>query len=354
MARKSKILGFVRQDQAGLGPVHYYRVSLPLTALGKYSKFLETEVVSTFQYQERLKLLGEELAAKTMLQNDVWCISRLYSVRHLDDFLKAVYGSGAITIFDTDDDLTDEFRRVGRGEDFIEVIKRFDHMTVSTPFLANRMQEHIGYRPTILPNHVDVDWFSAISGKMKRLIPGLTIGLVGTKSHEGDWIYPIEAMRRIAEEYPEVSLVVAGFMPSYIEQLPNAHKFDFVPYKNYPGIIRQFDIVCCSLDKDDMFNKSKSSIKALEAMAAARKWSSGVVGGAVPVCTDMAVYRRTVHHGHNGLLTSNDDWYYTLLQLVKDKELLYKLSRQGYEWVKRNRDIKQGWKLWERAYRSFL
>jgi glycosyltransferase involved in cell wall biosynthesis len=116
-------------------------------------------------------------------------------------------------------------------------------------------------------------------------------------------------------------------------------------------VIRQFDVVCCALDPNDIFNKSKSAIKALEAMAAKRRLPCGKFGGAVPVCTDMSVYRRAVNHGHNGLLVDNDQWYAALKKLVTDRSYTTRLSVQGHNWVRRNRDIAQGWKLWESTYR---
>lgn len=351
MARseKKKILGFVREDPRGLGPVHYYRVSLPLSCVMANSKRFEVEIVTSKQFEARSRVLGP-LTGRTLLNNDIWIISRLYRSEGLDEFVETVRSSGALMVFETDDDLTDDYRNLGRGDEFKETVRHFDFVTVSTPFLAERMAPYCASKPYVLPNHVDFAWFSGISKKAMRLVDGFTIGLVGTASHGGDWVFPVEAMRRIAEEHEDVTLVVAGFFPDYLKDLPNIRKIQPVPYRNYPGVIRQFDVVCCSLDPEDMFNHSKSGIKALEAMASYRRLPNGKLGGAVPVCTDMKVYRRVVQNDHNGLLVSNDQWYDALKELVTQRSYTWRLAEQGRKWVRANRDIATGWVMWEQAY----
>jgi glycosyltransferase involved in cell wall biosynthesis len=323
---------------------------MPLKRLGAHSRIFEVNVTTSKQFEVRTQMFGP-LTGRTLLENKLWVISRLYRSKGLDDFVSAVKESGAVMIFDTDDDLTDDFRELGRGDEFKETIRRFDYVTVSTSFLADRMAKYLDRRPYVLPNHVDFEWFAKVSRTAMRLVEGFTIGLVGTASHHGDWIFPVEAMRKIAEEHEEVTLVIAGFFPEYLEDLPNVKKISPVPYRNYPGVIRQFDVVCCALDPDDVFNKSKSAIKALEAMAAYRP-VSGKPGGAVPVCTDMKVYRRAVNHGHNGLLVDNEGWYDALKELVTNRPLARKLAHQGHRWVKQNRNIDSGWKRWESTYRG--
>lgn len=78
------------------------------------------------------------------------------------------------------------------------------------------------------------------------------------------------------------------------------------------------------------------------------------MGGAVPVCTNMPVYRRAVQHRHNGLLVNNDEWYDALSLLVRDTRLRNGLAVLGHRWVKKNRDIKTGCRLWHDTYMEIL
>jgi glycosyltransferase involved in cell wall biosynthesis len=236
------------------------------------------------------------------------------------------------------------------GDEFVETIRAMDLLTVSTPHLSKRMEEYVGYRPPVLPNHIDVGWFKEMSYSADRQFEGLTVGFLGTSSHYGDWEYPIEALKRLKEEH-EITVTVGGYFPDYLEGI--AEKISGVPYRYYPMLMRQFDIVLCALDPEDMFNKSKSAVKALEAMASARD-INGKVGGAIPVCTDMPVYRRCVRHGVNGMLVSDDDWYTPIKDLITDERKRKRLAIQGHRWVTKNRDVKKGHVRWSRVYRDLM
>jgi glycosyltransferase involved in cell wall biosynthesis len=346
------ITAFVRATRKhGISPVNYYRAALPITALSEESSRYRSRVLS----QTEVSKLIKKSTSKFLLGSDIYVLSRLYRREGLGRFVDTLHKHNAKIVFDTDDDLTEEFRDIdGRGGEFIHTMKHMDLVTVSTPFLAKRIAKFIGYEPPVLVNHIDFRWFSRYSAEAERTAEGLTIGLIGTASHYNDWYFPLEAMAEIATEHPWVTLVVAGYYPDYLKGLPNIVELKAVPYGAYPGLMRQFDIVCCSLDPNDTFNQSKSSIKALEAMAAARTLPNGKVGGAVPVCTNMPVYRRTVNNRQNGLLTDNNDWYAPLKQLVTDTPLRHKLSVAGHKWVKKNRDIRTGWRHWAKAYDDLM
>ncbi|KKK84942.1 hypothetical protein LCGC14_2778260, partial [marine sediment metagenome] len=160
------------------------------------------------------------------------------------------------------------------------------------------------------------------------------------------------ALVRLAKERKDITITVAGYCPDYLEDLPNVHKIPSVSYEHYPAVVRQFDIICCSLDTEDVFNHSKSGVKALEAMSAARRLPNGKIGGAVPVCTNLKVYSRVISNGHNGLLIDNSEWYETLSELIDNKRLRTKLSVNGFKWVKKNRDMQNGYRSWRKLIKD--
>jgi len=351
---RASILSFVRVDpkHEHLSPVAYYRGYQPALMIGIFDHYFNSEIW-TQKDVERLINFSPRGADKVLVGRSIYVISRLYQREGLDKFLDIIHEGGGLVVFDTDDDLTEEFRDLdSRGDEFIYTMQHMDAVTVSTPYLARRMEDHIGNRPHVLPNHIDCNWFTKVSMLGKRKFNGLTVGLVGTSSHYGDWIYPVEALKCLKEKHgDDITILVGGYFPDYLDDI--ALKVAPVPYSQYPVLMRQFDIVCCSLDPDDEFNRSKSAVKALESMAAARKLPSGKLGGAVPVCTDMPVYRRVVN-GSNGVLTSNDNWFEVLDRLVTDRLLLEKLSVQGYKWVNKHRNARIGYKQWGRFYRQLL
>jgi glycosyltransferase involved in cell wall biosynthesis len=89
-------------------------------------------------------------------------------------------------------------------------------------------------------------------------------------------------------------------------------------------------------------------------MSSARRLSNGKIGGAVAVCTDMPVYRRTVNHMHNGMLINNSEWYDALKELIENESLRNQLAYRGHRWARDNRDISRGYRFWKRAYSNLL
>lgn len=351
-ARQS-MLSFLRASGPSrhITPVTYYRAYQPHMTLHRSSKHWSVVMMDQFDVADQLKAWGS-LADSVVFRHNLYCVSRLYREAGLEDFVEACHRGGGKISFDTDDDLTEQFRELeGRGDEFIATLRRMDMVTVSTPHLKKVIGQFVGAEVVVLPNHIDVGWFASESRKAERAVEGLTVGFLGTRSHYGDWHYPMEALRRIKREHPEVNIVVGGYLPEYLKD--EALFIRGVPYVHYPKMMRQFDIVLCSLDHEDEFNKSKSAIKALEAMASARD-VDGHTGGAVAVCTDIPVYRRVVNNRANGLLTSNDDWYTPVKELITNPRLRKGLAVGGWKWVNKNRDIRTGWRLWARAYNHLL
>lgn len=349
-----RVFGALRNmgDGRGLSPVSYYRVGLPLKALDEYTKH-EAKAYDqlTLYNMFNLAVRNGKSPESALGDFDIYCISRLYHDWGADDFVEAIHEKGGITVFDTDDDLTEEYRDLdGRGDEFIRQLGRVDLVTVSTPYLAERLGRYARRKPVVLPNHVDFGWFRESSLMAERRFDGLTIGVIGTATHYDDWKCLERPFARLAEKY-DVTILVAGTEIDYLE---DHEMVSGVPYRYYPQLMRQFDIVCCTLDPEDRFNWSKSGIKSLEAMSSARRDKNGKVVGAVPVCTDMALYRRIVNDGHNGFLVDNDDWYEVLSRLIEDERTRNRVAYQGHRWVRDNRDIRCGYRMWKRAYLDAL
>jgi glycosyltransferase involved in cell wall biosynthesis len=284
-----------------------------------------------------------------VLQRDV----ALRDAKDIAPFFDMLKNSGVKVIYETDDDTLDQ-SRFGYEEWVRYTISRCDAITVSTKPLAERMAE-TGKPAYYLPNCLDTGWFSKVS-KSARRIPDfegkVVFGLIGTRSHWGDWVLVLDAIKRIIEDYGEqVIFVTAGYYPPYLEDsIEQWHVIPPVPYEKYPGLMRQFDIVLCPLDTSDPFNHYKSAISALDAMAAEHPVGRKA-GGAVPVCTDCSVYRKVIRGRRNGILV-NGDWYGAISELIEDEVLRQNIAVRGLAWVKKNRDIGRHWDKWADAYRE--
>ena len=343
------ILGLIRESKSGIEPVSYYRVGLPLEAINRLTNheatsYSQKSMASMF----RACLQNDKDPAIALEGYDIVVLSRLFHEDGAIEFIEGVHENGGIVVFDTDDDLSEDHRHIdGRGWEFVNMIRYVDAVTVSTQHLARKVHEWVGRRAAVLPNHLHCKWFAEESLKHKKKFDNLTIGVIGTKTHYNDWLYLEGVFERLSKKH-DVTILCAGFQPDYLEEYEYLPP---VPYAHYPRLMRQFDIVCCALDPDDMFNHAKSAIKALEAMCSART-IDGRVAGAVPVCTNMPVYNHVVSHNNTGLLVNNDDWYEALDMLIQDSKIRRRLAYKGHRWVKNNRDITRSYKKWLSVYDS--
>jgi glycosyltransferase involved in cell wall biosynthesis len=335
------VLGFLEtsSDWTAMKAVSYYRTYLPLREVHRNAPDITATVLS------RPMIVGrsdEELAGY-----DLYMMSRIYG-EFPGDFANAVHQAGGKWIFDTDDDLSENSRMLlGYGHQFKVALRMADHVTVSTPALAEALAQYCQRPPVVLRNHVDCEWFASVAGQMRRVLSGVTVGLSGSSSHYWDWKVATEALGRLAADYQDVTPVLHGFEPFYAECLERVAKFEHVPYAVYPAILGQLDVVLCAVDTEDMFNSYRSDVKALEAMAV----------GAVPVCSSQAEYGQLWIAGAPILLVEEetaDCWYETIRPLVEDESLRADLSARGREWVRNHRDMVDGYRDWAEAYRRFL
>jgi len=275
----------------------------------------------------------------------------VYSTSKQQDTFDQMHEMGSKLVYEIDDDPTDKHRELGYGDWVAEFMDQADAAIVSTPYLRKVMLETYNKPTYVCYSHLDTETFGQVSLAQSRSIPDrIVIGVVGTRTHWADWAVIVDTLHRLVEEYGDrVVLASAGYKPAYFERLPMV-AFQPVEYARFPGLLRQFDIVLSPLDRTDLFNWSKSGVRAMECMAAARELPNGRQGGAVPVCTDLAMYRRLINKKTGVLVKNDDDWYDAVARLIEDNVLRQNLSVNGLKWVRKNRDIAQGYKQWSAAY----
>lgn len=346
-----------------------YRISLPLYRLGETAGF-ET----VWMPMDLVPMMGEKI-----LGFDVYILPRLWSNdQNVADMMKApimqllvstgkmradtqtpvvdmLHAFGKKVVYEVDDDFTNHFRVVhGGGEGAIKVARACDAVIVSTPYLQTLMEEETGRPVFLCRNYIEPAHFARPSGP--RQIPGLTIGVTGSHTHEADWRVLEEVLPSVLEKYPQVTLVVGGYLPDYFPQ--PSDRVVFIPwadYAVYTETLRQMDIILAPVDPNDFFNMSKSPIKALEGMAAERLIEGRHAGAAV-IATDMPVYRDAIDSGYNGLLVKHTPqaWEHGISSLIEDVSLRTRIARNGHRWVNKNRSIHTGWQDWRKAIRAIV
>jgi len=247
---------------------------------------------------------------------DIIILSRIHGDGAEECPFQGAKDRGAKIVFETDDDLTDRYRDLGRGHEIADTMKWSDACTVSTPPLG-KVMEQFGKPVYVLPNYLDTAWYRQVSLGTERQIPGVTVGLVGTRTHFFDWIIVLDALKIIREKYPHIQVVTAGYPAPFMRQVPGTLHINSVPFERYPSLLAQVDIRLLPLDLDDKFNESKSGIGAMEIMAAART-IKGKAGGGIPIATDCPQYRAVIEDGVTGLLVENttEAWVEALDKLL--------------------------------------
>lgn len=330
-----EILGLLRAATiADLDAVQYYRVFLPLRNIDRYAG--GAKCITTADAQT---VTDEPLANR-----DVYVVSRMYSTAgEMRKMVDWTHEQGAAFVFDSDDDLTEKSRLVsGNGEAFIGALQMADYVTVSTEQLAECLGKYTDKAPIVLPNHIDCDWFSRVADGAIRQFPGLVVGLSGSPTHWADWRYAAVALGRIADRRcSEVTPLVQGDPPDYVQYINRLHSFGVAPYLSYPLMLAQFDVLLCAVDRYDPFNYGKSMIKPLEAMMA----------GALPVCG--VFYQRLADEGAPVVIVPDDGvdgWMHALETVLSQPDLMHELRAAGRQWVTEHYDIANGWRLWHDAY----
>jgi len=336
---------------SGVNAISYMRGTGPLAYLAEGPDF----AIEAVGVREALEA-GQEEVDRELLNRDICVFNRIFGENGPHEVVDLAHSFGSTVIFDCDDDLSGRTREWWGDAAFREMLGLADFVTVSTKPLAKTLGDLCKRKPIVLPDTIDFPWYSEASLKAEREIPPeyLTIGLVGTATHEGDWLPAVEALYKLTDKYQHVLPVVAcGYLPPYMKELPRKAEIRETAYYAYPALMRQVDILCCCLDPDDPFNVTKAPIKALEAMAACRDLGDGRIGGAVPVCTDMVPYREVVD-GRTGMLVDNDQWYEVLEELVTNQEWRTRLASNGPAYVEKHHDMSKEYVRWGRAYRRIL
>jgi glycosyltransferase involved in cell wall biosynthesis len=177
-----------------------------------------------------------------------------------------------------------------------KVLARSSHITVSTPYLAERLKSFVRCPIDILPNTVD---FSRFSTRVQAERPA--VGWAGSTMHRsGD----LEILRGVAGQITRngYQLVHAGnqeWAPSFASAVnvdpESVTTLPLVGPEEYPSIL-QFDIGLIPLT-DVPFNLAKSTIKSLEYTAAGIPFIASRVGEYARQKKETGAGRLVKNHG---------------------------------------------------------
>jgi glycosyltransferase involved in cell wall biosynthesis len=343
------ILGIIGNKRVA-GAVEIYRITMPFMHINNNSG----ESCAWMTLRRAAALLQTHDTGQ-VFDNDIVVLHRTLAVDPDagETLINALRVHGAKVVYEADDDYSGNFREADSvaGRTWKPYIAHADAVTVTTKSLATLAKQASGKPVYVLPNAIEYDKFTAAAMQAKREVEGLTIMLVGTKTHYHDWEVLKAVLPKLLADYPEVTLLVGGYLPDYLE----ATGLGFLPpvhYSQYPEMLAQADILCAPLDPDDQFNRSKSPIKAVEGWCAARAVGKRL-GGCAVIASNCVSYRGTVQNRNNGLLVKHtpEAWDKALRRLIEDRHLRQTLQVKGLKDAKRH-DMATLWKNWHQAYRN--
>lgn len=363
--KQIRVLAIIPGMATDPGACEIYRVTQPLYFLGQQPGW-KTGWIWWSDLMVRYHRSKDEFM--TLINSfDLFIMPRTALPMESDDTAHIIDGMAAFftlvrrfnkhIIWETDDDYTNEHRKVVDGN-AVNLAKWADAVTVTTPYLSSTMGSRTKLPTYIVPNCVDAGlWRDSSEIVRTEAMKGrIIIGLTGSPTHYKDWQVLAPIMKQFMERNPNVTLILMGFQPDYLDDIPNTVRLPGLTYTRYSSIIRGCDIILCPVDPTDGFNLGKSPIKAIEGQAASRRLSNGLQAGAAVIATNNPIYSLAVKHMKTGLLVDQtpEAWNDALQLLVDNSDLRTELQVKGFKAVYKQYDASREWKQWASVYRKVL
>jgi len=296
---------------------------------------------------------------------DVVIVERMWkpdglSLDSAEQLVRQVRQSQARLIYTLDDNLLDlrppSFAQAGVTEIqqmFVrQLLREADGVIVSTAPLAERVRQ-LSLKVKVVPNAVDERLFvrRPSVAEARSQSARMTIGFMGTFSHDADLWMILQPLRAVLRQYQErielqlVGGVADAALVRAFEGLP-VRVLDVQGHSGYPAFVRwmtynlRWDLALAPLE-DTPFTRCKSDLKFLDYSAL------GIPG----LYSRVPVYADTVRHLETGGLADNtvEAWQEALERLVADGLLRRQLARNAYDYVWSQRTLKQCAHQWREA-----
>ncbi|MFI5118811.1 MAG: glycosyltransferase [Thermoanaerobaculia bacterium] len=286
--------------------------------------------------------------------------------RQLDGFVRVLSRCrqrGVPVVYELDDNLLDLHRdepwETYPGDSLRRVVaflaRQADGMIVSTPAIAERMAS-LRRNVLVVPNALDERLFGSAPEPFASRSSTLTIGYMGTLTHEADLRMVLAPLRALLARHAGRARleIVGGAAEERIASL-----FDGLPFRRrdpgredpYPRFVpwmRQhlrWDVAIAPLE-DNAFTRGKSDLKYLDYAAL------GIPG----VFSDVHPYRGAVRHRETGLLAANEAgaWADALEEIVTDAALRARLAEAAKTEVHGGRMLRTNAARWGDAIEAIV
>lgn len=313
-------------------------------------------------------------------------------------YIQLAQSLGKPVLFEFDDLMTDipewnaahDFYK-DKKQKIIRLIEMSNGCTVSTEYLK-KVNSGINPNIWILPNSMDLKALEAsrskvdnrwlqylvfkdpttISKSLSQMVIPQEQALArlkgktkliwwGSPTHSKDLGIIDKTLVEVASKNPQVAVVKVGCCTAEFLKMMEPYKdqlfvVDPIPVHHFHSclqyLIKTGPTISVAPIVNLPFNAGKSNLKVIEA------WSMG----AAVVASNIENYAKTVTHGVNGFLASNDqdsngialEWKEHIQALVDDPLLHRMISENGRKVVEADYDIAKNYTYWEAAYQQVL
>jgi glycosyltransferase involved in cell wall biosynthesis len=279
-------------------------------------------------------------------------------------WVRAMHNAGLAVIYEVDDDVftpqigarqhatteahktLEQLEQDRRGR--IAAIRLCDGLTVSTEQLAAVVTQYVApdIPVMVVPNAIDVAWFSRTIRGAQRQTPRLSVGWAGGSRYAEDLAPIAEAWSAIAQRFSHVHFVVQGHASEVLELAVPRDRLHVTPWLSvteYPRALRNIDIGCASVAPNH-FNRCKTPIKVWEYTLA----------GAVTVSSP-TLYEQAVTDEQDGLIAETaTEWETALARLIEDGELRKRLRRAQRRRIAEHHTLARHAHEWPKAWRQII
>lgn len=305
---------------------------------------------------------------------DALVVDRLWrpdiSLALMEAAIARARADGAAFLYSIDDNLLDlpAERADWPSAEHLDIVRHClaeaDGVLVSSQALADRLRPLTKGRLAVLPNALDERLLPRMArgGAPREDLRGgrpLTVGYMGTATHDDDLAMVLPALQALAERHPgrlrfqviggarrrasREAWRAAGLPVRFLSPWPSDEEYpSFLPWF---AARADWDIAIAPL-RDTPFRRCKSDIKFLDYCA---------LETAI-VLSDVAPYAATVRHGETGLLAANstEAWLEALERLLADAPLRVRLGREAGRYLRAERVLARRAADWDLAIRDLL
>ena len=206
-------------------------------------------------------------------------------------------------------------------ENLVQTISLSDRVTCTTEPLAELLRQW-NDDVRVVPNTIP-QWLTEHDRSRRDR---LTVGWVGSATHNMDWDTASNEVRRFLNRNPHIDFHIIGAPYGDWLRLPEDQVVESNWIPNVEDCWRaiDFDIGIAPL-RPHVFNRSKSAIKFLEYAAL----------GIPTIASDVGPYADNIEHGVTGLLVKRDhEWQKYLRDLSNDEAMRTEIGSNARDWAR--------------------